>query len=152
VSQPESVLVSDLLSTCLRALERTLSGRSVGIVRQIDRTVPPIVVDREALRRVIDTLLIEAASSTPEGGRIRVCLKHSSAAIMFSVKDGGPGMSEEAREALLADLSRPPREGAALSLAGCRETIASLGGNLFANSLPGKGSTYYVTFPPPLPP
>lgn len=139
------------MSACLKDLERRLAGRDVRIVRQIDRTAPPLIVKLEPLRQVIATLLAEAAAVTPDGGRIRVCLKHSSAAVMLSVKDGGPGMAAEARDALFRDASRAPAPGAPLPPARCLEVVRALDGNLFANSLPGKGSTYYLTLPPPEP-
>lgn len=141
----------ELLSHCLRGLEGHLAGRSVRIVRQIDPTTPPILVDREALKRIVDSLLLEAGDSTPQGSRVRVCLKHNASAVMLSIKDGGPGMTQERLDALLGGTGARVREGASLSPAECGKSILGLGGNFFANSKPGKGSTYYITFPPPEP-
>jgi signal transduction histidine kinase len=149
----EPVLVHDLVSACLKPLERRVAARGLRIVRQIDRTSPEVRADREMLRRVIETLLAEAAEATVDGGRIRVCLKHSRAAVMLSIKDQGEGMSPDVRDALLSDASRPLCEGALLSLPACRDAVVRMGGSIFVNSTPGRGSTFYVTFQPPrLPP
>ncbi|MBI3450331.1 MAG: hypothetical protein HY049_15630 [Acidobacteria bacterium] len=145
------ILIHDLLSVCLKHLERRLQGRDVRIVRQIDRTSPEVHADRECLRHVIETILAEAAAVTVDGGRIRVCLKHNRAAVMLSVKDQGPGMPPDARDVILTDTSRARREEAPLTLPECLETIRSMRGTLFVNSAPGKGSTFYATFPPPAP-
>lgn len=149
MGDPEPVLIHDLLSVCLKALERRLAEHGIRIVRQIDRTSPEVRANREMLRRVIETLLAEAASATIDGGRVRVCVKHSSAAVMLSIKDQGKGMSPEERNTILVNPSRPPCEGALLSLPACRDAILRMGGSIFVNSTPGRGSTFYVTFPPP---
>jgi signal transduction histidine kinase len=149
VSQPESIFVPDLISALLRPLERDLAARSVRIVRQVDRTAPEVVADRASIERMIATLLAEAAASTSDGGRVRVCLKHNRVALMLSVKDQGRGLTPEQRDALFDPAARPRRDGAPLSLAECRDLATSIGGNLFVNSTPGKGSTFYLTLPPP---
>jgi len=145
----EPVLIHDLLSLCLKDLERRLAGREVRMVRQIDRTCPEVYHDRAALKGIIETLLAEAAEATMEGGRIRVCLKHNRAAIMLSVKDTGKGLLNEERESILADPDRPPCPGAPLTLHACVGIAKGMGGSLFVNSIPGRGSTFYATFPPP---
>jgi len=143
------VLLHELLSASLRLLERRIAGRRVRIVTQIDRTTPEVRADRERLREVIDTLLAEAAACTRDGGRVRVCLKHNRAALMISIKDDGAGMSRHEAEALFTDADRAPAPGAPLTLVKCRTAASSLGGNVFANAAPGKGSTFYLTLPPP---
>jgi len=145
------ILIHDLLSVCLKHLERRLQGRDVRIVRQIDRTSPGIHGDRERLREVVETILAEAAAATTDGGRIRVCLKHSRAAVMLSVKDQGPGLLPGERDTLLTDASRERCADAPLSLYECLQRIRGMRGTLFVNSTPGKGSTFYATFPPPVP-
>jgi len=149
VADEGRTFIQDVLSASLKSLERSLSGRRIRIIRQVDPTTPALAAEEEPLREALQTLLAEAAAGTDEGGRIRVCLKHSPAAIMVSIKDQGPGLDPDGWERRVANPERDRPPGAALSLAECRQTITSLGGNLFANSRLGKGITYYVTFPAP---
>jgi signal transduction histidine kinase len=141
--------MQDMLSGSLKSLERSVSGRKVRIVRQIDPTTPPITARKGVMKKIIETILHEAAAGTEDGGRIRVCLKHNRAAVMISIKDDGPGMDPEDWIGRLGDASRPAAPGAPMSLAKCGAAVAGVGGNLFANARPGKGITYYLTFPPP---
>jgi signal transduction histidine kinase len=147
--KPEPVAIQDLLSGSLKVLERSISSRRLRIVRQIDPTTPSVSADQALLRKVLETLLAEAVAGTMEGGRIRICLKHSRAAVMVSIKEQGPGMEPGEWEKRLADARRPAAPGAPWPLTRCREAVSSLGGNLFSNSRLNKGSTYYVTFPSP---
>lgn len=149
MAEPQPLSIQDLLSGSLKSLEKSVSGRRVRIVRQIDPTTPRVPARRSLMTKVIDTLLAEAASGTSDGGRIRVCLKHNKAAVMISIKDQGPGMDPAQWETRVADSSRPAAPGAPLSLAKCQAAAEKLGGNLFANARPDKGITYYLTFPTP---
>jgi signal transduction histidine kinase len=148
VSEVEPILLHELLSGSLRSLEKSLSPRGVKLVRQIDRTTPPIFAERQAIQDVVDSLLAEAVNATVDHGRIRVCLKHNGSAVMLSIKDQGRGYAE-GTEALFDDPSRSLILGAALNLAGCRQALRDNGGNVFANTAQGKGSTFYVTFKAP---
>ena len=141
--------VPDLLSALLRPYEKSLEERGVRIVRQIDPTTPPLHLDPDRVRQVAETLLAEAAAGTVDGGRVRVCLKHSPGTVMISVKDQGAGLAPGEWERRLEDPERGAVPGAPLTLAACRAAVVSLGGNLFANSRQTKGSTYYVVLPAP---
>jgi signal transduction histidine kinase len=95
------------------------------------------------------SLLAEAAAATVDRGRVRVCLKHNRAAVMLSIKDQGEGLTAEQRGAILGDVSRPACQGAPMTLPECRDAVAGMGGSLFVNSTPGRGTTWYLTIPPP---
>ena len=150
MAESVQVAIPEILSAALRALERANAGRRLRVIRQIDPTTPEVAVDPETLRQVVDTLLAEAAAATEEGGRVRVCLKHSRGTVMISVKDQGEGMREGEFEAKLEDPAREAVAGAPLTLAGCRKAVVSMRGNLFANAEPRRGSTYYVVLPVPV--
>jgi two-component system sensor histidine kinase VicK len=145
----DALSIPDLLSALLRPYERSLEERGVRIVRQIDPTTPDLDLDPDRVRQVAETLLAEAAAGTVDGGRVRVCLKHSLGTVMISIKDQGAGLAPGEWERRLEDPARGAVPGAPLTLAACRDAVASLDGHLFANSREGKGSTYYVVLPVP---
>ncbi len=144
-----TISLQEVLSASLKALERSHAGRKIRIIRQIDPTTPRLKAGERRVKEILGTLLAEAAAGTEEGGRIRVCLKHSAAAVMVSIKDQGAGMEPGEWERRVADPERPRAPGAPLTLEECRKALAAEGGNLFANSRVGKGTTYYLTFPAP---
>lgn len=150
MAETELVAITEILSAALRALERAHAGTGLRIVRQVDPTAPEIEADKDEIHDLIETLLAEAAAGTVEGGRIRVCLKHSRGTLMLSVKDEGPGLKAGEFDARVKDPDRAPVEGAPLTLGACKEIVDSMRGNFFANTQPGKGATYYVVLPLPV--
>jgi signal transduction histidine kinase len=123
--------------------------------------VPTVESDTDKLVQVITNLLSNAIKFTPSGGLIHVqsrLLPHSSQAggarmAEVSVSDNGLGIpaSEHGRifdrfqqaESSLSD--RPP--GTGLGLAISKEIVVRLGGEIWVESEPGKGSTFFFTVP-----
>jgi signal transduction histidine kinase len=151
MEQAPAISILEVLRSAVRSMERDVADRQISIVRQIDPTAPDMHADESKLRAVVDTLLAEAALGTHDGGRVRICLKHSRGSLMLSIKDQGEGMIEGEWDARLADTSRGPVEGAPLTLIQCKEAVEAMRGNFFANTAATKGSTYYVILPLPDP-
>jgi signal transduction histidine kinase len=85
----------------------------------------------------------DADDSMPFSGLVRT--------LRFSVTDTGPGIKPEIIERLfnpfeLADSSaRRPTNGTGLGLSICRHIVELMGGEIWADSTPGEGSTFYFT-------
>ena len=84
--------------------EREASGGGARGVRiRFDRTDPePLRVLGEGARleRVFENLLDNAVSFSPDGGLVTVAARRDGAALVVTVEDEGPGVPEEAREAV----------------------------------------------------
>ncbi len=77
--------------------------------------------------------------------------QEESARIKFSVKDTGIGMTEEQQARLFMSYSQASSDtarkygGTGLGLSITKQLVDMLGGNINANSIPGKGSTFTFT-------
>ena len=67
----------------------------------------------ERLERVIDNLLDNAGSFSPEGGAIRIEINHDRGVLVLMVMDDGPGISPHARDKVFERFhsDRPENEG-----------------------------------------
>jgi signal transduction histidine kinase len=75
---------------------------SKGITLHIDAAHAPTVDgDRDLLMEAIVNLVDNALKFTPEGGRVDVALLRGSGEDILRVRDTGPGISEEERDAVL---------------------------------------------------
>jgi signal transduction histidine kinase len=73
-----------------------------GIALHIDAAHAPTVDgDRDLLMEAIVNLVDNALKFTPEGGRVEVALLHGNGEHILRVRDTGPGISEEERDAVL---------------------------------------------------
>jgi signal transduction histidine kinase len=64
------------------------------IIEMVDR-LPPMTVDRDKLRDIIENLVVNGIKFTPDGGVVKVrCSLQLGDRVMISVQDQGPGISE----------------------------------------------------------
>jgi PAS domain S-box-containing protein len=113
-----------------------------------------VFADTNLLQTVIRNLVSNAVKFTLKGGKVNLSAKTATDSnIEISVQDTGIGMSQK----LLSDLfkldvktsrkgtSGEPSTGLGLLL--CKEFIEKHGGQIWAESEVGKGSTFYFTLP-----
>ncbi|MDR2105977.1 MAG: response regulator [Coriobacteriales bacterium] len=122
-----------------------------------DPAIPPrLRGDDQRLAQVITNLLSNAMKFTPEGGSIRfeVCLLGQRAGrctLEFRVSDTGIGISAEQQSRLFASFQQADTSitrrfgGTGLGLAIARQMVALMGGDIWLESEPSKGSTFFFT-------
>lgn len=112
--------------------------------------------DHDRIRQVLINLLDNAIRYSPPGESVRVKIESSSANVMVSVQDRGPGIpiAEQARvfeRFYRADKSRArePQDssGAGLGLAIAQTLIIAHGGRIALESREGQGTTIRFTLP-----
>jgi two-component system OmpR family sensor kinase len=170
-SERMSVLVEDLLLLAHLDEGRPLEEEPValdGVVgealetarmlepgRPIEASLAPLTVpgDGDRLRQVIDNLLSNVRSHTPPDAPLAVTLAREDGYAVLSVGDSGPGMDAEQVSHVFerfyrADPSRARASGGAgLGLAIVAAVVQAHGGNVEAESAPGKGTTFRVRLP-----
>ena len=112
-----------------------------------------ILTDRQALTSVLYNIIFNALKFTGQGGRIEIVTIKKHDTIIISVNDNGVGISEERIAKLFRideSVSTPGtnrERGSGLGLILVKELIDKLGGKIWVDSIPGKGSTFYVSLP-----
>jgi signal transduction histidine kinase len=115
--------------------------------------VPPIRGLESAITQVVLNLLINAAEGfnpvRMPRNRITVRLTSADGAVVIEVGDNGRGIAPEIRDRLFDPLftTKADRGGTGLGLSICRALVASLGGTISVDSVPGEGSTFRVRLP-----
>jgi two-component system phosphate regulon sensor histidine kinase PhoR len=115
--------------------------------------VPAVLADAGKLRQVLANLVDNAIKYSPEGGRMDVRLSRADDRVRFTVHDEGIGIpsSEQGRifekfYRLDPQLSRGVG-GGGLGLYISRELLRHMGGRIWLESEPGRGSTFFVELP-----
>lgn len=113
-----------------------------------------VMGDGDRLAQVFTNLVDNAIKFTPPGGQITLNIKTDPTGILASVSDSGSGIPhhEEARifeRFYQVDKSRRggASRGIGLGLAIARQIVLSHNGEIWADSEPGNGSTFYVHLP-----
>jgi nitrogen fixation/metabolism regulation signal transduction histidine kinase len=122
---------------------------------QVDlREVPVdlvLSIDRAQMRRAFANLFTNAVQAMPGGGRLAVradaVRKGHQAWCRLAVSDTGPGIPEEERERIFDPYYTTKKSGTGLGLAIVRRIVFDHGGNVWVESRPGAGATFYIDLP-----
>jgi two-component system sensor histidine kinase ChvG len=106
----------------------------------------------ERLAQALENLVDNAASFSPEGGRVEVSVQRDGPAVTLRVADEGPGIPEQHRSRIFDRFFsyRPGDDSGAhagLGLAIVKSIVESRGGTVEASNLPGRGACFQVRLP-----
>jgi two-component system phosphate regulon sensor histidine kinase PhoR len=113
--------------------------------------LPDIPADGARIMHVITNILDNAIKFTPAGGQITISSKPAGSQAVVSIADTGIGISPEDLTHIFerfykADKSRTG-QGTGLGLAIAKHTVQAHGGQIWADSEPGKGSVFSFSLP-----
>jgi signal transduction histidine kinase/putative methionine-R-sulfoxide reductase with GAF domain len=109
--------------------------------------------DAEKLGQILLNLLSNAVKFTEPGGEITIACEAADGHVRILVRDTGRGIPEEHLSRIFEPFVQigrtlnSPVEGTGLGLAISRDLARGMGGDLAAESVQGKGSTFAVTLP-----
>lgn len=146
-----------VLNFILDRLEFTVANDPDGENYQIVREFTPrdiyVDIDQDRMTQVIDNLLNNAIKYSPDGGTVTVRLSEEQGYVKVSVIDEGLGISKSDAERLFerfyrVDKARSREQGGSgLGLAISKEVIELHGGQIWVESVEGKGSNFSFTLP-----
>ncbi|MBT2189322.1 ATP-binding protein [Sphingobium nicotianae] len=118
-----------------------------------------VMGDPQKLARVVENLVDNARSFSPEGGRVRLTVEAGSDRALVAIEDDGPGVPEAERESIFRRFHsvRPERDGfgkhSGLGLAIARDILAGHHGTVWVEDRPdGKpGGRFVFTLPLAMP-
>jgi PAS domain S-box-containing protein len=148
---PQSLLLLNSIHKSINLLNETAKAKKIAVICNIPDTIS-VFADNNMLESVTRNLISNAIKFTPKGGQIEINSTETDLnTIVISVKDDGIGMDETLLSKLFslsAKINRKGTEGelsSGLGLIMCKELVEKHGGNIWARSEEGKGSTFYFT-------
>jgi two-component system NtrC family sensor kinase len=148
--------VNGVLESTLALLEYPLRADNILVVKDLQEDLPLVVADFHQLQQIFLSLLSNAhhaMARSRRGNRVVLRTRAQEGWIRIEVIDDGPGIPE-------ADLPRifdpffttkPRGSGAGLGLSMCYGMVTEHGGRIRVASREGKGTTFTVELPAPLP-
>ncbi|MHB0875412.1 MAG: ATP-binding response regulator [Anaerolineae bacterium] len=150
----ESTDVGTLVHEATDTASGLLRGKSVSLEVEAPDNLPVLLVDRTRIRQVLLNLINNAIRFTDEGS-ILVRAYQANGEVAISVADTGVGIPPEEMACIFEEFGQAKgtivsgRGGAGLGLAICRQFVRLHGGQIEAESVVGKGSTFRFRLPLP---
>lgn len=130
-------------------------GAQCGVTILLEGEVPDVqlYVDEGRFQQVMSNLLSNACKFSPRGSSVVVSASLLAGQVRVNIKDSGSGIPAEFRSKMFqrfaqADSSDTRKKGGTgLGLSITRDIMLLMQGNIDYESLPGQGTTFFITLP-----
>lgn len=147
--------LSDLVSDTLESFSQLAKQQEITLEGQVDSDVDPVLMDTQAIGRVLNNLLSNALRHTPARGRVSLWVRRTPQGVEVTVSDTGEGIRAQDLPHIFerfyrGDTARSRSRGtggSGLGLAIARGIVQAHGGNIRVESQPGKGTQFTFYFP-----
>ena len=146
----EPVRPSVLVREATESLRLQLESKGLRLEVDAPPDLLPVFADRDQVERVIVNLVTNAGRATSAGGSISVAALHRGSDVVFSVTDTGAGIPRDYLARVFEPFIQVPNAaagGSGLGLTISKRIVEAHGGQLAAQSEPGKGSTFSFSIP-----
>ena len=139
------------LDTVIGVVAPMLKEKSVELALDIDRGLPILSGDKRRIRQILLNLLSNAIKFT-EKGKVTLGAQNRGVHVLFFVSDTGPGIPPELQAVIFEPFVQTVdgvkmEQGTGLGLPISRSFAQAHGGDLWLESVVGKGSTFFFTLP-----
>jgi signal transduction histidine kinase len=145
--------LGDMVRELIDTMGFLFRNKHIALKTDIPPELPLVEVDRNKMEQVLLNLLNNALKYTPEGGQVTVTARDRDADVLVSMHDTGIGIPKKDLGMIFSGFYHAgyklsyEYKGPGLGLAISRKIVESHGGRIWAESEPGKGSTFYFTIP-----
>jgi len=141
---PPTRAATDINRLVRDGLERLMAPDSVRIERDLAEGLPPLMVDADQVRLVLDNLLSNAMQAMPDGGVLTVRTRSVGGRVEISVEDTGVGIAPEHLERIFEPLFTTKSKGIGLGLSLAKRLAEANDGTIRAESAVGRGTRFLV--------
>ena len=142
---------SELVRRSIEAIAGVAQGAGVELITQTEPV--PLRVDRDRILQTLTNLLSNAIKFSDRGSRVTVQVQRQNGSALFCVSDQGRGIPTDKLETIFGRFEQVDasdsrqKGGTGLGLAIARSIVQQHGGQIWAESTLGEGSTFYFTVP-----
>ena len=143
-----------LVADTLRLMKAAADAKDVSMDAALPETIPPVRGDADKVTQVLTNLVSNAIKYTPEGGWVKVSLEVTGdTSVTTCVADSGIGVAPEDQPKLFQKFFRADNSstreagGTGLGLVIAKTLIELMGGTIWLESEPNRGSKFYFTLP-----
>lgn len=141
---------SKILEYIKETTENTAKAKQITLEFDAKPNLSKITADYEKTAWVLINLINNAIQYSNTGSKVQVSIWQNDQEVFFSVKDFGQGIEQQYLELIFQKFYRVPNtreKGTGLGLAIAKEFISKQNGKIWAESIPGQGSTFFFSLP-----
>ncbi len=121
----------------------------ISVINQIPESLPPLIASPLGVEQIFHNLLNNAIQAQQQTGKgwVSVDASQNASSIILTVKDGGPGLTEQALEQVFMPFFTTRKDGLGLGMALTETLVQRLNGTIVAENSPNGGACFTLIFP-----
>ena len=141
------------IQTVMAAMRPQAADKSIELVENIASDLRPIDADRARFFQIVAHLVSNACKFSPPDATITIEAKNEPGRVRIAVSDSGVGLSEDERSQLFTKFFRADNSlnrevaGTGLGLYIAKHLVNAHNGDIWVESVEGRGSTFTFTVP-----
>jgi len=145
--------LEEVIHAAEKAMAFPMNQKGFHLQTEMEKGIPPILADRDALEQAVLNLLHNAMKYSGDSREIKLKLRRNGDMAQIDVIDHGIGILEENKHQIFGKYFRVPGienqkiPGTGLGLTIVSHIARSHGGEIEVESQPGKGSTFSLILP-----
>ncbi len=146
-----SVSIPEICENVAGVMQAQVDSKSVTLNIKLPQDLPKARADVNKITWVLTNLISNGLRYTDRGGHLRISAERLGPYVHISVNDDGAGIPFEEQAKIFDKFVQIKSDkalgGTGLGLAICKEIVRAHGGTIWAESVPGEGSTFTFTLP-----
>jgi signal transduction histidine kinase len=139
--------INDLLDQSIAFAQDRIDLKGIKVKKEYGNNLRPVLVDVEKMNIAFLNIIVNAIEATePKTGEIRISSKDDNNRCVVTISDNGKGMDKESLAKLFEPYFTTKEKGTGLGLTNTQNIILSHQGNIHAESEPGSGSSFIISF------
>lgn len=149
---PKHFTINTVISNNIELLASGANSKEIQILFNVDNE-HSVFADEDSISLVIRNLLSNAIKFTPNRGTVEIIIHKKDFFVEIEIVDNGVGMTKDVVDnlfnsnTLISTMGTNDEKGSGLGLVLCKEFVERNGGQIRAESTPGKGSRFIFTLP-----
>ncbi|TVQ92913.1 MAG: PAS domain-containing sensor histidine kinase [Bacteroidetes bacterium] len=145
--EPMMFNLQEEIHPLIKLMNSAAEKKDITLLNSIDNNIQPMA-DRLMLTSVLQNLISNAIKFTSKGGLVKLSSAQENGRIIINIEDNGIGIKPEDQEKLFSldkgytSKGTAGEKGTGFGLIIAREMVLKMGGEIWAQSTPGKGSVF----------
>jgi signal transduction histidine kinase len=128
------------------AIDRVTVPETIALRLLLDKSLPPVLVDRQQADQILVNLLTNAVQAMPDGGTLALETGCREDGVFVAVEDTGTGIKPEDLPRIFQPLFTTKAKGIGLGLALAKDLAELNGGRITVDSEIGRGTRFEVVW------
>uniref|UniRef100_A0A7C2K3A2 histidine kinase n=1 Tax=candidate division WOR-3 bacterium TaxID=2052148 RepID=A0A7C2K3A2_UNCW3 len=147
----ERTNLNDLINSKLNELSGLFKARKIEVEFKPLIEVPDLLLPKNQLSEVLEYIIFNAVEAMPSGGKLEIWLERENSGVSIYIRDYGVGIPPEILPRIFDPFFSTKKEGYGLGLYNAKQILLGLGGDIDCQSEVGKGTTFRIFIPIPVP-